>query len=336
MKFRRSSNSPGKKYQLLLLARQKIPTTTPGDYSKVCESLFAFVKKCPDDYDESIVNLGDLANDKFMWNLAFMELIRNTWINLELSELVRVMSFVRIFARVNIKNAVSCQEIKKWNELIKQVIIKSMEKGIGLVYYLADVYIEEIKYFEFEVLTGLLEPFVEMIKNVQVTQLIDMIYSRIFLRMKNLNNPEISTWIYNIAISQNDMYPLAREKLYDLYTLLKNEQAPECECLMVVKEKNENYKYTPVSLQKVLKQFYKKRTPKKTKRVLFPKAEDAENNLDCIESPSINIFSPSPQKKTIKNEETPKLMRIKKKKVIIRRKPITRNSKKEASGSLDL
>lgn len=334
-------NSTDEVSKILQFARQNIPIVAPGDYSKVCERLFAFVKRCPDDYNEAIVNLVDLANDKFMWNLAFMEFIRSSWISLELSELVRVMSFVRVFARVNIKNAVSCQEIKKWNELIKQVIIRSMEKGIGLVYYLADIYIEEIKYFEFEELTGLLEPFVEMIKNVQVTQLIDMIYSRIFLRMKDLNSPEISTWIFNIAISQyylfrNDMYPSAREKLYDLYTLLKGEEAPERECFMIVKEKNENYKYTPVALQKVLKQFYKKRTPKKTKRVLFPKAEDIENNADSIGSPSINIFSPSPQKKVVKNEETPKPMRIKKKKVIIQHKPITRNSKKEANGALDL
>ncbi|OMJ79244.1 hypothetical protein SteCoe_20797 [Stentor coeruleus] len=329
-------NSTDEISKILQFARQNIPIAAPGDYSKVCERLFAFVKRCPDDYNESIVKLADLASDKFMWNLAFMELIRSSWISLELSELVRVMGFMRIFARVNIKMAVSCQEIKKWNELIKQVIIRSMEKGIGLVYYLADVYVEEIKDYEFEVLTGLLEPFVEMIKNVQVTQLIDMIYSRIFLRMKDLNNPEISTWIFNIAISQNDMHSSAREKLYDLYNLLKGEEVPERECFMIVKEKNENYKYTPVALQKVLKQFYKKRTPKKTKRVLFPKAEDIENNADSIGSPSINIFSPSPQKKVVKNEETPKPIRIKKKKIIIQHKPITRNSKKETSESLDL
>ena len=188
--------------KILQFVKQNLPIVSEFEYSKIVERVFAFLKHCDHKHCPDIVNLWDLAANKWHWNFIILETIRIEWVNLELSELTRIMNYLRVFLKTTISISVSTQDIKNWTDILSRLISNSFTKGIGIVYFLADIYIEEIKSLNFQEILQLIEPFVELMKNVQIPQLIEMVYSRIFLRMKDLHHKGLGEWVFSVARSK--------------------------------------------------------------------------------------------------------------------------------------
>ena len=123
---------------------------------------------------------------------------------------------------------------------------------------------------------------------------------------------------------------------------MNGEQIPERSCMLLVNSEADKIGHTPNKLQKILKQFYKKQSLQKEseKKKLEGHDEDVQSNdthnsIPSLKLESINILSPSPEKRVNKEPEiqqkpkTPKKVRAKKPAVIkktsnLQQKPITR------------
>ena len=109
-----------------------------------------------------------------------------------MSELIKIMKFITLFTKINIQFSISTNNVEGWVNVLNQIITESLTEGIGLIYYLADIYIEQIKGFSFIQISELINPFVKLFKTIQIPQIIEMIYFRVFLRIKNLEHAEFA------------------------------------------------------------------------------------------------------------------------------------------------
>lgn len=326
----------------LQFARQNLPIVTESNYLKIIDRMFTFVKRCDEKSYPEVVNLCEIASNKWHWNFMFLEAIRAEWVDLELSELMRVMKYLKVFLKITICNAVHDRSIEKWADVMNHVISNSLLKGIGIVYYLADIYISEVEGLEFADVLMLVGPFVWLMKTVQIPQLIEMLHYRVFCRLKDLAFEGFSDWVFKVAMStyglfRENMHPLAREKLYDLFAIIKGENIPERSCILLVNSEADKIGFTPNKLQKVLKNFYKRQN---TPRKVVKKEEIEKNVEEKIETPtrkneSINMLSPTPQKSVKKAAEpvsTPKPVKKRgKKPAQVKQKPISRKKSSKKS-----
>jgi Nucleolar protein,Nop52. len=63
------------------------------------------------------------------------------------------------------------------------IIEKSSYKGSGLLFHIADVYIDEIPNITLKNKLSLINPFIELMKTSKLNQIVDMVYTRILLKL---------------------------------------------------------------------------------------------------------------------------------------------------------
>ena len=85
---------------------------------------------------------------------------------------------------------------------MKNLIDKCSYKGIGLLFHIADVYVEELPDLMLSQKLEFIEPFVGLMKSSKLNQVIDMVYNRILLKLAETRDKGLMDWAHKEATSQ--------------------------------------------------------------------------------------------------------------------------------------
>jgi Nucleolar protein,Nop52 len=153
-----------------------------------------------DDVADAIVALNSYVINKWDWVSCYFETMRNEWDTLDSIRIDKFMRLVRMFLR-NVLATVS-QANHEWKEILTTLIDKCKTKGMGLLYHISDIYVDEIPQTGFLEIMDLSSPFIELMKHSKLNQVIDMVYNRILLKVTEKYGLEIRDWAYFEATSQ--------------------------------------------------------------------------------------------------------------------------------------
>lgn len=181
---------------------------TFSDYQKLWKGLFYCnphldLWMADKDHSEVATNLAllsSISKSTWEWLLAFFETMRNEWDQIDAIRIDKFMFLVRLM----IKNALNEALIDEgeWLKILFNIIEKSSYKGSGLLFHIADVYIDEIPNITLKNKLSLINPFIELMKTSKLNQIVDMVYTRILLKLAENRENGLSDWAYSNATTK--------------------------------------------------------------------------------------------------------------------------------------
>ena len=149
---------------------------------------------------EELVSLTPSAKHQWDWINGFFETMRNEWDGIDVVRIDKFMYLVRLFVKILLENAID--DPSQLQKLMKNLIDKCSYKGIGLLFHIADVYVEELPDLMLSQKLEFIEPFVGLMKSSKLNQVIDMVYNRILLKLAETRDKGLMDWAHKEATSQ--------------------------------------------------------------------------------------------------------------------------------------
>lgn len=148
---------------------------------------------------EGLVSLIKSAPSKWEWINGFFETMRNEWDGIDLVRIDKFMYLVRVFLKSSLEHGLDAMgELQK---VLKNLIEKCAFRGMGLIFHVADVYLEEMPSVPFTQKIEYIEPFISLMKSNKLNQVIDMVYNKILLKLVENRDTELKDWAYSQATS---------------------------------------------------------------------------------------------------------------------------------------
>jgi len=169
------------------------------------EILLGFVFRVRGNWNLRVLDLVDLAGDRWEWNRSLFGVLEKKWANWSfgnLMNMIRFEQFIKDFLGFTIEKSVNLQEVESWTSFLSGIIESCIPNTFEIICKLASVYISTIRHYSFPLITQLIQPFIDLIQLIQSEALANSIYLSIFLKLKLLNFPEFNNWVLLISKSQ--------------------------------------------------------------------------------------------------------------------------------------
>ena len=149
---------------------------------------------------EKLASLNDYAKNKWEWIHAFFETMKNEWDGIDPIRIDKFMYLVRMILKAVLNYA--SNEMNELYTILQALFDKTNFKGMGLIYHVADIYLEEIPKVEFDKTLEFIQPFIKLMKSSKLNQVTDMVYQKILLKLAEKRENSLKDWAYSQASSR--------------------------------------------------------------------------------------------------------------------------------------
>lgn len=150
---------------------------------------------------ESLVSL-DALTKKYSseWTSGFFQTMKNEWNLIDPIRIDKFMYLVRVFLRNCLKSAIS--KPKPWIKTLEYVLNDCLNKAMGLIFHIIDIYLEELPETSFEKKLELIGPFISLMKSSKLIQVTETVYQKILLNLAETKEQALTDWVFSQATSQ--------------------------------------------------------------------------------------------------------------------------------------